>query len=70
MYHVGAPEDVDPVVLHAPIRKSIGVFGAVGNSDGYLVIALAKKFDAIAFLSFLIDLRESCSSFVGAAREG
>jgi transposase len=50
------PEDIDPIVLHASTRKSIGIFGAVSNSDGRLVTALGEKFDAQAFLSFLIQL--------------
>lgn len=50
------PEDVDPVLLHAPTRRSIGIFGAVSNSDGRLVTTLGKKFDAISFLSFLRQL--------------
>lgn len=50
------PEEIDPIVLHAPTRKSIGVFGAVRSSDGYLVISREKKFDAMTFLSFLQKL--------------
>jgi transposase len=50
------PEDLDPVVLHAPTRKSIGVFGAVSNADGRLVTALSKKFAAETFLAFLQQL--------------
>ena len=47
------PEDIDPVVLHAPTRKSVAVLGAVRNNDGYLVTALSDTFDAATFLSFL-----------------
>ena len=47
------PEDIDPVVLHAPTRKSVAVFGAVRNTDGYLATSLADTFDAATFLSFL-----------------
>jgi transposase len=51
------PEDIDPVVFHAPTRKSIGIFGAVTNNDGRLVTQLnGKKFDAAAFLVFLTKL--------------
>jgi hypothetical protein len=46
------PEEIDPVVLHAPTRKSIGIFGAVRSEDGYLVTSREKKFDAMTFLSF------------------
>jgi len=50
------PEDIDPVVLHAPTRKSIGVFGAVRVADGRLTVSMEKKFDALTFLSFLEKL--------------
>ncbi|OYV92788.1 MAG: hypothetical protein B7Z60_10145, partial [Ferrovum sp. 37-45-19] len=50
------PEDTDPVVLHAPTRKSVAVFGAVRNTDGYLVTRLTERFDATTFLSFLKQL--------------
>jgi transposase len=47
------PEEIDPILLHAPTRKSIGIFGAVRSEDGYLVTSREIKFDAITFLSFL-----------------
>jgi transposase len=50
------PEDTDPVVLHAPTRKSIGIFGAVSNTDGRLVTLLNEKFNAATFLLFLQQL--------------
>ena len=50
------PEDADPVVLHAPTRKSIGIFGAVSNTDGRLVTQLNETFDAATFLVFLQQL--------------
>lgn len=50
------PEDTDPVLLHAPTRKSIGIFGAVSNSDGRLVTLLNEQFDATTFLLFLQQL--------------
>jgi len=50
------PEDVDPVVLHAPTRKSIAVFGAVRPEDGRLVASLEKTFNAITFFTFLQKL--------------
>lgn len=49
-------EDTDPVLLHAPTRKSLGVFGAVRSRDGYLVTSREKQFDAMTFLSFLQQL--------------
>lgn len=50
------PEDVDPVVLHAPTRKNVGVFGAVCTADGRLTTCRAEKFNAETFLSFLQQL--------------
>ena len=51
------PEESDPIVLHAPTRKSIAVFGAVSSYDGRLVTRLEKeKFDAQTFLLFLKQL--------------
>ncbi len=50
------PEDIDPVVLHAPTRKSIGIFGAVNNSNGHFVTSLEAKFTAMTFLVFLKQL--------------
>lgn len=50
------PEDVDPVVFHAPTRKSIGVFGAVCAKDGRIVVRREATFNATTFLSFLKQL--------------
>lgn len=50
------PEDVDPVVSHAPTRKGFGVFGAVRVDDGRLVTSLEEKFNAMTFQSFLRKL--------------
>jgi transposase len=50
------PEDVDPIVLHAPTRKNIGVFGAVCVGDGRWVSRPEEKFNAETFLSFLKQL--------------
>jgi transposase len=47
------PEDTDPVVLHAPTRKSVALFGAVNVRTGRLVSMLISKFDADTFESFL-----------------
>lgn len=47
------PEEVDPVVLHAPTRKSISVFGAVCVTDGRLVTQQHQSFNAQTFESFL-----------------
>jgi hypothetical protein len=62
------PEDVDPVVLHAPTRKYLGVFGAVCTADGRLTTGRAEKFNAQTFLSFLHQLlsrrRKGCKMVV------
>jgi len=46
-------EDRDPIVLHAPTRKSIALFGAVNLLTGTLVTMFAPQFDAITFEAFL-----------------
>ena len=50
------PEVKDPVLLHAPTRKSVGVFGAVCVGDGRLVVRQERVFNATTFLSFLQGL--------------
>lgn len=50
------PEDIDPVVLHAPTRKGFGIFGAVRVESGRLIASREKSFDAMTFLSFLKTL--------------
>ena len=50
------PEDVDPVLLHAPTRKQTAVFGAVCPADGRMLTMPAQTFDAQSFKSFLIQL--------------
>ena len=50
------PENVDPVLLHAPTRKSISVFGAVRIIDGRLVHQLEKTFNACTFQAFLVQM--------------
>lgn len=47
------PEVQDPVVLHAPTRKSVALFGAVNIRTGKLVTMLIPTFDAEAFEAFL-----------------
>jgi transposase len=46
-------EDRDPIVLHAPTRKSVALFGAVNLLTGTLVTMFAPQFDAITFEAFL-----------------
>lgn len=50
------PEEADPVLLHAPTRKSIAVFGAVRPVAGRLVVAESDVFNADTFLVFLKQL--------------
>ena len=40
------PENPNPVLYHAPTRKSVAVFGTVCPADGRLVILPAKTFRA------------------------
>jgi transposase len=47
------PENLDPVVLHAPTRKQMGILGAVCPADGRMVTMQAKTFDAASFQVFL-----------------
>jgi transposase len=47
------PEDVDPILLHEPTRKSVAVFGAVRPADGCLLTQRSESFNAGTFLSFL-----------------
>ncbi len=50
------PEDKDPILLMAPTRKSISLFGAVQVAEGRLVTQFEKSFNAITFQSFLQHL--------------
>jgi transposase len=50
------PEDKDPILLMAPTRKSISLFGAVNVADGRFVTQFEKKFNAITFQDFLKHL--------------
>jgi transposase len=56
------PEIKDPVLLHAPTRKSVGYFGAVRLRDGRFVFrSETGKFNGHSFLQFLEQLhRASC----------
>jgi transposase len=47
------PEETDPVLLHAPTRKSIALFGAVNLRFGQLVTQFSEKFNATTFETFL-----------------
>lgn len=50
------PEIKDPVVTHAPTRKSIACFGAVSLRTGKFIRAMCPKFNAITFAEFLKTL--------------
>jgi transposase len=47
------PEDKDPILLHAPTRKSISLFGAASAETGELVTMMTNIFNAETFLNFL-----------------
>ncbi len=54
------PEIRDPVLLHAPTRKSVGYFGAVRLRDGRFVFRLETgKFNGPSFLQFLQQLHRA-----------
>ena len=50
------PEDKDPILLMAPTRKSVALFGAVNLRDGELATHFEKKFNAMTFRVFLTIL--------------
>ena len=50
------PEDKDPILLHAPTRKSIACFGAVNLRTGKFVRRMCEVFNAETFKQFLEQL--------------
>lgn len=50
------PENKDPILLHAPTRKSIACFGAVNLRTGKFVRRMCKVFNAETFQRFLAQL--------------
>ena len=50
------PEDKDPILLHAPTRKSVACFGAVTLRTGQFVRTICKVFNAVTFQRFLTHL--------------
>lgn len=50
------PENIDPMVLHAPARKSVRVFAAVRSDDGRFIARQEGKFNTMTFHSFLRKL--------------
>jgi hypothetical protein len=47
------PEETDPVLLHAPTRKSVALFGAAQLGSGQLVTQFAPQFNAVTCDAFL-----------------
>lgn len=47
------PEVKDPIVLHAPTKKSISLFGAVNLSTGRMVYCVSPVFNAVAFFDYI-----------------
>src|SRR5258708_2996206 len=47
------PEIKDPILRHAPTRKSVACFGAVSLSTGQFVRMMCPIFNAVTFQSFL-----------------
>ncbi len=50
------PETRDPVLLHAPTRKSVACFGAVHLATGRFVWGMCEVFNAQTFATFLHQL--------------
>ncbi len=50
------PEDTDPLVLQAPTRKSVALFGAVNLHHGQFVTRFEPTFDASTFEPMLRQL--------------
>jgi transposase len=50
------PEETDPVLLHAPTRKQVGMFGAVRIADGKLATRVEETFNGVSFGAFLEQL--------------
>jgi len=53
-------EQKDPILLHAPTRKSVACFGAVHLHTGKLLTAFEPKFNADSFQRFLRRLLKRC----------
>ena len=50
------PEETDPVLLHAPTRKTVALFGAVQLEQGRLVHHATPQFNAATFGAFVRQL--------------
>src|SRR5664279_4482632 len=54
------PETKDPVLLHAPTRRSVGYFGAVRLRDGrFQFCRETGKFNGVTFFAFMKSLRRT-----------
>ena len=53
------PEEKDPIVTHAPTRKSMALFGAVSANAGEIVTMDTSIFNAETFLLFLNKVMKS-----------
>ena len=53
------PEENDPIVQHAPTRKSMALFGAVSANTGKMISMAATIFNAETFLLFLRQIVKS-----------
>jgi transposase len=51
-----APENRDPVVKHAPTRKSVACFGATNLNTGVLVTSFSPVFNGETFEAFVRQL--------------
>ena len=49
------PESRDPIVMHAPTRKSVACFGAVNLSTGRLVTRFCPVFNGQSFEAVAAD---------------
>ncbi len=52
----GPPEDSDPVLFHAPTRKTVALFGAVQLGQGRFVRHVTPKFNARTVGTFVRQL--------------
>ena len=53
------PEQKDPIVLHAPTRKSVAFFGGVRVNDGRFLYMQEEIFNACSFKKFLQKLHRN-----------
>ena len=51
------PEIKDPVLIHAPTRRSVACVGGVSLASGKFVRSMCMKFDTLTFEAFLKKLR-------------